>query len=478
MPKANRSKKADLDPTRRDKPRLFLPGPSRAERMAQGVALRATCPRNAHGTWTKPVKRPDPLDLLEQSNKGRLPELIPLRHARMLASPFAFFRGTALNMAVDLAQTPTSGIRVQACGDAHLGNFRCFATPERRLIFDIHDLDETLPAPWEWDLKRLATSFVLASRVAGLSEKRASDAAQTCVRTYREKMAEFVEMRAIEVWYTRFDADHLVEEIRDEEVRARKEKRLAKARSICVVEDDFPKLANLSGSKPMLRENLPTVYHELERNSKEFYKIIGQAFERYRESLADDRRVLLDRYHVADLAMRVVGVGSVGTYCCLALLLAEEKDPLFLQVKEARPSVLEPFAGKSAYANRGERVVQGHRLMQSASDIFLGWTKGISGRHFYIRQLRDMKIKFEVERFDAAEMAQFAVWCGGTLARAHARSGDAALISGYLGKSEKFDQAIGAFATAYADQCEQDFEAMKKAQAEGKVETREEGGKS
>jgi uncharacterized protein (DUF2252 family) len=390
----------------------------------------------------------------------------------MLPSPFTYYRGTALNMAVDLAGTPSTGFRVQACGDAHLGNFRCFATPERRVIFDIHDLDETLPAPWEWDVKRLAASFVVACRTNGLSDKRARDAVLTCVRSYREAMARFSAMRALDVWYARFEAETLVADIEEADVRARTRKSLAKAKQVCVVEDVFPKLVDTSGATPAIKDDPPYIYHHLERGEDEFYARIEEVFSHYRGSLPDDRRVLLDRYALKDKAIKVVGVGSVGTVCSVALLMAGEQDPLFLQVKEARPSVLEAHAGPSVYPNHGQRVVKGHRLMQSASDIFLGWTEDGSGRHFYVRQLRDMKLKFRIEQFRSAKMVIFADWCGGTLARAHARSGEPALISGYLGEDDTFDQAIVAFAVAYADQVERDFERFTKAVREGKVEAR------
>jgi uncharacterized protein (DUF2252 family) len=375
-------------------------------------------------------------------------------------------------MAVDLAGTSTTGFRVQACGDAHLGNFRCFATPERRVIFDIHDLDETLPAPWEWDVKRLAVSFVLACRNNGFSRKLARRAVLNCVQSYREAMARFSTMRALDVWYARFEIEHLVAEIENVDVRAWTRKNVAKAKNVCVVEDVFPKLADTSGETPTIKDNPPFIYHHLARGEAEFYERISEVFTHYRESLPDHRRVLRDRYVVKDKAIKVVGVGSVGTFCSIALLMAGDKDPLFLQVKEARPSVLEPYAGKSVYANHGQRVVTGHRLMQSASDIFLGWTQDHSGRHFYVRQLRDMKLKFPIEQFKPAKMLIFAGWCGSTLARAHARSGEPALISGYLGKVDSFDQAIADFAIAYADQVERDYGIFKSAVQDGMLEAR------
>jgi uncharacterized protein (DUF2252 family) len=388
----------------------------------------------------------------------------------MIQSPFTYYRGAALAMAVDLAKLPVTGARVQACGDAHLGNFRVFATPERRTIFDIHDFDETLPAPWEWDVKRLAASFVIAARNNGLSEKRAEEAVLTCVRSYREHMAEFSEMRALEVWYHCLDAEKLVDTIEDAEIRGRAKKRLAKAKAQCALEYDFPRLANAAGDSPSIRDNPPLIYHWHEQGSEEFDAVVQEAVTEYRNTLPDDRRVLADRYEIKDMTLKVVGVGSVGTVCGIVLLMAGERDPLFLQVKQARESVLEPYAGKSVYPNHGQRVVQGHRLMQSASDLFLGWTAGRQGRHYYIRQLRDAKIKFAIEIFRSAEMMLFAECCGWTLARAHARSGEPALIAGYLGASDVFDKAIAHFATAYADQTERDYEAVVKAVRNGKLE--------
>jgi uncharacterized protein (DUF2252 family) len=454
----------------------FAPRPPRAELIARGEAMRKECPRGSHAVWKAPVDRPDPVGLVVEGNHGRIPELIPLRHGRMQPSPFTFYRGTALIMAVDLARTAKTGIRVQACGDAHLGNFRCFATPERRVIFDIHDLDETLPAPWEWDVKRLAVSFVLASRTNGLGDASARDSVLTCVRSYREGMARFSTMRVLDVWYERFEAKKLIADIEDADLRARSKKSLDKAKRVCVVDDVFPKLADTSGETPTIKDNPPFIYHHMDRGEEEFYARIEEVFSRYRQSLPDDRRVLLDRYALMDKAIKVVGVGSVGTVCSIALLMAGEEDPLFLQVKEARPSVLEPYAGQSVYPNQGQRVVKGHRLMQSASDIFLGWTVDHSGRHFYVRQLRDMKLKFRIEQFQSAKMDIFADWCGGTLARAHARSGDPALISGYLGKGESFDEAVATFALIYASQVEQDYEQFLNAVRAGNIESRPDDG--
>jgi uncharacterized protein (DUF2252 family) len=346
--------------------------PSLDDLYEEGKSLRKKCPRKSHAVWKPPHDRPDPLRLLKESNKGRIPQLIPIRHGRLMQTPFTFYRGAALNMAADLASTPATGLRVQACGDAHLLNFGVFGTPERREIFDINDLDETLPAPWEWDVKRLAASFVLACRNNGFSEDCARDAALSCVRSYRERMAEFSEMRVLDVWYARMDIADLIPTIKDAQARKRLRKRLASARNRSVLEHDFPKLAEVVGRLPTIKDNPPLIYHWRKHGHGEFFAGVKVAFASYRETMQEDRRLLLDRYELHDIAIKVVGVGSVGTWCGILLLLASEQDPLFLQVKEARPSVLEAYAGKSMYANHGQRVVNGYRLMQSASDLFLG----------------------------------------------------------------------------------------------------------
>ena len=448
----------------------FQSHPTRDELYAMGKRLRDKCPRESHANWQPPVHRTNPLDLLLQANIDRIPELVPIRHARMLQSPFTFYRGAALNMAADLAQTPSSGIQVQACGDCHLMNFGAFATPERRVIFDINDLDETLPAPWEWDIKRLAASFVLACRDNGFSEAVARDAALSCVGSYRKHMAEYSEMHVLDVWYSSIDVEKLIPTIRDEETIKRMQKRLSKARERSVLEHEFPEIATTAGLAPAIKENPPLIYHLREVGHEELWTNIKKAFESYRETLQEDRRLLLDRFKLMDIAIKVVGVGSVGTYCAIMLLMASEHDPLFLQVKQARPSVLEAYAGKTPHQNEGQRVVHGCRMMQSASDLFLGWTEGRLGRQFYIRQLKDMKIKPMVEVFKPDVMRQYAELCGWTLAHAHARSGEPVKISGYLGKSDKFDKAIAEFSILYADQSERDHEVLMKAARAGKLE--------
>ena len=444
--------------------------PTLNELREMGKRLREKCPRSSHAAWKAPSNRPNPLRLLEQSNKGRIPGLIPIRYGRMVRTPFTFYRGAALNMAADLAETPVTGIRVQACGDCHLLNFGAYATPERRLVFDINDLDETLPAPWEWDVKRLAASFVLACRNNGFSKANARDAVLACVRSYRERMAEYSDMPVLEVWYASIDVEKALATIKDKETSRRGQKRIAAARARSVLEHDFPKLATGAGHAPTIKDAPPLIYHLSGANAKELDVRARAAFTSYRNSLPDDRRLLIDRYAIKDYAIKVVGVGSVGTFCAITLLMASEKDPLFLQVKEARASVLEAYAGKSIYSNHGQRVVNGYRLMQSASDIFLGWATGKAGRHLYVRQLRDMKIGAQTELFSPTFMVEYAEFCGWALARAHARSGAPAQISGYLGKSDAFDKAIAEFASAYADQSERDHAILKKAARSGQVE--------
>ena len=434
-----------------------------------GRRLRKACKRSAHAAWTPAPGRPDPVRLVLAADRGRIPELVPIRHERMVLSPFTFFRGAALNMATDLAATPITGLRVQCCGDAHLLNFGGFATPERRVLFSVNDLDETLAAPWEWDLKRLATSFVLACRNNGLSESSCTEALLTGARSYRRRMAELSELRPLEVWNCSIEAGEAFSTITDASLRRRAFKDLAKARKRGVPEDLFPKLVRTSGESPAFKDERPLIYH-WKRTPRE----IEEAVAGYRRSLAFSHRGLLDRYELKDAAIKVVGVGSVGTACWVVLLMDADGDPLILQVKEARSSVLEAFTGKSAFLNSGERVVMGHWLMQPASDMFLGWT-GSGGRHYYVRQLRDVKVKFPVEDFRREEMSIFADWCGHALALSHARSGDPAAISGYLGRGAGFDEALAAFAVAYADQTERDHAALERAVRDGKVAVSSDG---
>jgi uncharacterized protein (DUF2252 family) len=440
------------------------------ERRTRGKALRENVPREDHGDWKRSKGRRDPVDLLSESNKGRLPELIPIRFGRMMQSPFAFYRGSAALMAADLAATPKSGLMVQACGDAHLTNFGGFATPERNIIFDINDLDETLPAPWEWDLKRLVASIAIAGRHIELSESDIARTAIDAVRSYRERMIDYGEMRALDVWYDAISLKRVLKEVAREEDRGRIAQRIEKARAKSTPEFIYPQLVEEQGVVPRIMDDPPLMFHPTAEQAPALEKGYREEFAMYRESLPEHVRTLFDRFTLCDLVVKVVGVGSVGTLCGVALFLAADDDPVFLQIKEAKASVLEPYAGKSVYENHGQRVVAGQRLMQSASDMFLGWTKGASGRHFYIRQLRDAKISAIVEGFDLDLMQGYARLCASALARAHARSGDAAMIAGYMGASATFDDAIGEFAMEYADQNERDYRAFVTAVKEGRIE--------
>ncbi|MBF7729211.1 DUF2252 domain-containing protein [Pseudomonas sp. N040] len=439
---------------------------SREERVNAGRLLRDTVPRASHAAWKLPAKHRDPIAILEQSNEDRLPELIPIRYGRMLRSPFTFFRGSAALMAYDLATTPSTGIRVQACGDCHLLNFGLFATPERHLVFDLNDFDETLPAPWEWDIKRLAASFAIAARDSGASDARSRGAAVDCVRSYRERLREFSKMSPLEVWYANLDVDSVIARTTDKELKRARQEMANKARQR-VAENLFPKIVQQVGGHPRIVDQPPFIFHVAD---PEFMDKVREGLEDYRASLSDERRVLLDRYRLVDAAIKVVGIGSVGTRCLIGLFFSEENHPLILQFKESCRSVLEPYAGKSCYENQGERVVMGQRLMQSSSDIFLGWTRGRAGRDFFVRQLRDMKVSVPVEKVTPQQLRHYAGVCGLTLARAHAKSGDAATISGYLGKSDTFDEALGDFALAYANQTEQDHAVLVKAVNAGKLE--------
>jgi uncharacterized protein (DUF2252 family) len=444
----------------------------RKERYAAGKALRQRVTRQQHGEWTIGRNRPDPVELVIESSKGRIPELIPIRYGRMMVSPFTFYRGTANIMAADLAPTPVSGLNAQLCGDAHLLNFGGFDTPERRLVLDINDFDETLPGPWEWDLKRLATSFVFAARSNGFSPADQHEAALTCVRSYREHMLECAEMTVLEVWYASIQFSDTLAAIHRKAGRHKLEKQIEKEKVHQAPEHEFPKLVEARGGRYVIKDAPPLIYHHPHIVASG--EAIRRALALYRESLSDARRILLDRYKVMDFALKVVGVGSVGTLCAVALLMAAEDDPLFIQIKEAGPSVLETYLGRSTYPNHGQRVVVGQHLMQAASDIFLGWTHGQGKRHFYLRQLRDMKVKPLVELFKPVGLFDYAGLCGWTLARAHARSGDPAMMAGYMGKTEVFDKAIAAFGKTYADQTERDHAAFKNAIRKGRIEVQAE----
>jgi uncharacterized protein (DUF2252 family) len=434
--------------------------------MAAGRALRDHVPRAAHA-GLKRTKR-DPLGILRAADANRLPELVPIRYGRMLASPFAFYRGSAGIMAADLALTPTTGVLVQACGDCHLKNFGGFATPERNVVFDINDFDETLRAPWEWDLKRLATSFVLAIRENGLSARAAHDVSVTCVRAYRNGIHEFSNLDPLAIWYAKIVAKDFLG-LLSRSTRARVAKRIAKAMAKRSTHVDYPKLTEIVHGEIRIHDSPPLIFHPEVGRTPEFASAAEKILNDYRDTLPHDRRMLFDRYRLVDAAIKVVGVGSVGTRCWIVLLMSPADEPLFLQFKQANASVLEPYAGKSEYSHHGQRVVMGQRLMQAASDIFLGWTTSPAG-DFYVRQLRDAKISANVETFDEAMFKVYAQACGWNLARAHAKSGDGWMMSGYLGKNDSFDEAIASFAKAYSDLAERDHALLRAAVKSGKLD--------
>jgi uncharacterized protein (DUF2252 family) len=455
-------------------PQTATPYLTADERIAKGLELRDKVPRSSQARWKPPENRRDPVELLSESNEGRILSLIPIRFGRMSASPFAFYRGSAAVMAADLATTPTSGIRVQACGDAHLMNFGGFATPERNVIFDINDLDETLPAPFEWDLKRLAASVVIAGQHLELPHSEIARVTTDLVRAYRLRMVDYAWMRALDVWYDRIDLQKYRDRSGDPAVVAAARKRIAErveeARRKTVPDHLYPKLVSQEGERPKIKDDPPLIFHPTEELAPGLESEYAEAFASYRESLPEHVRTLFDRFHFADMAIKVVGVGSVGTTCAVGLFMAADNDPLFLQVKEARASVLEPYAGKSLHPNHGQRVIAGQRLMQAASDVFLGWTRGKSGRDFYLRQLRDMKMSVVIEDWDAGLLRQYGRMCAHALARAHARSGDAAMMAGYMGAGRSFDDAIMEFATEYSAQNRRDYRAFVRAIREGRIQ--------
>ncbi len=443
-----------------------------ADRLARGKALRERCSRKAQADWKPPAKRANPIDLLVENSKGRIEDLVPIRYGRMMANPFAFYRGAAAVMAYDLSHTPSTGLMVQACGDGHLVNFGGFATAERKIIFDINDFDETSIAPWEWDVKRLATSFVIAGRNNGFSAADCHEAAWRAAQSYRTKLAEYSQQAVLDVWYDTIDFDYIIDHSPDKQSRNFYLKKLQATAEQSAHEKEFARLAFAAGEAPRIIDHPPLIYHYADIREAD-QRARGEAsLADYLKSLPPERRVLLDRYTLADVAMKVVGVGSVGTWCGIALLMSGRGDPLFLQFKQARQSVLEAYAGASPFKHSGQRVVVGQRLMQAASDMFLGWYTGPEGRQYYVRQLADAKIKPVIEIMKRQNLLAYAGLCGWALARAHARSGDAAVLTGYLGSSSAFEDAIAEFSAAYADQNERDHAALVAAVRSGKIEAR------
>jgi uncharacterized protein (DUF2252 family) len=431
------------------------------ERRQAGAAVRREVPRSTQAEWAPPADRPDPIEILIEQGKSRIQELLPTRYGRMRCDPFAFLRGAAAVMAADLARMPTTNIRTQACGDAHLNNFGSYATPEGLPVFDINDFDETLPAPFEWDLKRLATSVVVAGRVAQYARKASRGLALGAVRSYREHMSKLARLPPVEAWNEHIDLARAIADIDEPRVRVAVEKHLAQV--LGSGSKHFGLVAE-EGEGPHIREKPPLVYH-LSKHGLPAHK----AFASYAKTLQEDRRVLLHRYALRDVAFKAVGVGSVGTFCAIGLLTAGDGSPLLLQIKEAQESVLAPFAGASQYPNHGERVVVGQRMLQAATDMFLGWTREpTDGRHFYIRRLKDSKLADIGARLEAA-LPFYASLCGRTLARAHARAGDAAMVSGYIGSSSAFEEAVADFAMAYADQTEKDWDSFQAAIQSGRI---------
>jgi uncharacterized protein (DUF2252 family) len=472
--------------------RTRIPHPSIEERRARGKEARIKAPLTSHGDWAPAGDRPDPVGLLEEQDANREADLVPVRHGRMLASPFTFYRGAAKIMATDLAGTPTAGLDVQLCGDAHLSNFGAFASPERTLLFDLNDFDETLPGPFEYDVKRMAASFTIAARNNGFTKSDTRAATLASAVAYREAMADFAKMGTLEIWYAHLDEQEVMAAIRKAAAEAGKGKKEAKAvkraeatglKTIAKAHtrDSLQALSKLGElvdghyrivSQPPIVVPMRQLEGTYGLSGDEIERGLHEQFRAYRATLRDDQRQLLERFEVVDVARKVVGVGSVGTRAFIVLLQGRDQgDPLFLQVKEATASVLEDHLPKSRYKQHGERVVYGQRMMQAASDIFLGWTKGLdANRHYYWRQLRDMKGSAEVERMIPAGMTLYAQICGWTLARAHARSGDPVAIHAYLGKRDHFEHSMADFSECYADQNEQDYQAFAEAVRSGRAQ--------
>jgi uncharacterized protein (DUF2252 family) len=441
------------------------------DRQAEGRALRREVPRGAHAAWTKPVDRADPVTALTESLRQNISHLLPIRYERMSASPATFLRGADAIMAADLVHTPTSGLWVQACGDCHLHNFGTFATPEGTPIFDINDFDETLPAPFEWDLKRLATSFVLEAKTRGLTGRIGRQLARTAVMSYRVHMRSLIHLPPLELWRSKVDVMDVINAIEDPKRREREVRLVAAGTEATLT--GYPHLIEKRRGTWRIIPKPPLIF-PLTGQGDDTYEIVARtAFETYRRSLSEERRLLVERYDLADVAFKVVGVGSVGTFCAIGLFVSPDNAPLLLQIKEARTSVLAPYTRPSEYPNPGKRVVIGQRIVQAQSDLFLGWTdQSGDDQHCYVRQLKDRALARMADEVAETSLSHHATLCGVTLARAHARSGDAAAIAGYMGSGGAFDAAISAFATAYADQTQEDWKLLRAAIKSGQVDTR------
>jgi uncharacterized protein (DUF2252 family) len=440
---------------------------SAADAIEAGRALRSHASRRSQAVWKPGDDRPDPIEILKQSDEGRIPDLLPIRYGRMLVSPFTFYRGAAAIMASDLAALPVSGIRTQICGDGHLLNFGGFGTPENRFVFDVNDFDETTLGAWEWDVKRLVTSVIIAGRHLGLRHSESLAAAMACIGTYREKMRYYAAMKVLEVWYDRIDEARLNALFSSAQERRQYQASIQKARAE-TRSNHFPKFAQDAGGVPKIVDDVPLLYHP--QDAGPFLVMVRAAFAAYRETLSHDLRLLFDRFALRDAAYKVVGVGSVGTRCLIALFTATDEDPLVLQMKEARASVFETYAGSPKFRREGERVVTGQRALQAASDLFLGFVTASDGHDYYVRQLRDMKTSTNVDDMTAVDLRDYAEICGWGLAHAHAKaSGAAATIAGYLGRSAAFDEAVVEFAESYANQNERDYDALVDAVRKGKV---------
>lgn len=443
-----------------------------AERRQAGQALRKLVPRSLHGRWKPPASRQDPIQTLIETSRHRIARLLPIRYARMRASPFAFMRGAAAVMAADLAETPASGLWVQACGDCHLANFGTFAAPDGTPLFDINDFDETLPAPFEWDVKRLATSFVLDAHSRGLGDKTARHLARTAALAYRVHLTALARLDPLDAWRSHADLAGFLNGIEEQRLRERELRRAQAATDAS--HKSYPKLLEKRRGTWRIREKLPVLVPMADHYDNTHEVVARTAFASYLLSLPEERRILVDRYRLVDVAFKVAGIGSVGTFCAVGLFVTPEDGVLLLQLKEAQASVLAPYAGPSVYANQGQRVVVGQRIMQSESDIFLGWTQEPrDDQHCYVRQLKDSRMALIGEAMADGTLPHFATLCGTSLARAHARSGDAARISGYMGSGGVFDAAIADFAMAYATQTERDWRLFVEAIKAGLIDARE-----